>query len=463
MLTAKRTKILTLIALYTGMLGMLLSAGATSTMLPAAALDIGGQEIYSLVNTLGGVVGAVAMPLFGFFSAKYPRTKPVLLGISLVVSALVMLFRAFATDMWQIILPGMLAGAGSPALFVVGFSLVRELFGRADAAKYIGLTATFQAIGNLSGPLLCGYFVDMGNWRIINHFVWPLYLVGGVCALLTIRAYKERTDGGAKNTARFDLSGAVCVTIFLICFILALSLGTSFAPFGSLLNNVLFAGAAIFLVAFILIARKKGDQTIIPVNVLKDRSTVTLALGTFFNNLSNMACFFFIPSFALYVMKVSAMEAGLSSTVMSIAMLFMGPVFSKFILKSGSARGVHLSMTALRILVSLCLVFMLRADTPLWVLYVLMFAMGFCSCSVGSVSSLAPQLQIAEPIRVQANSVIQLTQNFGSSIGTCLYSVVIGLAGIEAGMTIAFIIATVAAGSAFLSGLFIPAGSKKAV
>ena len=94
MLTSKRTKVFTLIALYTGMLGMLLNAGSTSTMLPAAALDIGGQDIYSLVNTLGGVIGAVAMPLYGFFSAKYPRSKPILFGVSLVVSALVILSKS---------------------------------------------------------------------------------------------------------------------------------------------------------------------------------------------------------------------------------------------------------------------------------------------------------------------------------------------------------------------------------
>lgn len=55
----EKKKKLTLLSLYVGIIGSILISASQSTMLPAAALEIGGQEIYSLVSTLTGVVTLV--------------------------------------------------------------------------------------------------------------------------------------------------------------------------------------------------------------------------------------------------------------------------------------------------------------------------------------------------------------------------------------------------------------------
>ena len=448
----EKKKKLTLLSLYVGIIGSILISASQSTMLPAAALEIGGQEIYSLVSTLTGVVSVAAMPLFGFIGASNPAAKTRLYGLSMLLGAAVILARAFARNMWAVIIPGSLYGFVSAGLYVLGYSMIRDIYDSQKAGVYLGLVATFQSIGMLVGPTICGLLIDAGSWRAINHLVWPFLLAAGILALAGVNVKKEDVKELARDSA-FDFPGAICLVIFLACFILALSLGSSFAPFGSTASNVLFLLAGVALIGLVLVIRKKGQDSILPVGVLRDRNTLSLSAANLCTNFSNMAVFFFIPTFALYVMKVSGTQAGLTTTLMSVAGLFMGPIYGRMIGRSGSAKKVYLAGTALRILVTLCLVLFLSEKTPLMLLYVLMFVAGFYSSCAGVVFALAPQIMIDPKLRVQSNSVIQISQNFGGSVGTAVYTLVIGMLGVAQGMKVAFIISLVIAVLAFLSGL----------
>lgn len=227
--------------------------------------------------------------------------------------------------------------------------------------------------------------------------------------------------------------------------ILALSLGSSFAPFGGLFSNILFAVAAVGLLGLILTIRKKGDQCIVPAGVLKDKTTICLSGATLFLNWSTMAAYFFIPSFCLRVLNAPATQAGLSTTMISVAGLFMGPIYGRLIGKSGNARGVLALTTLLRIAATAGVIFLLNENTPIILIYVLMFISGFYTSAVGVSFAVAPQLQIAAARRMQSNSVIQVCQNFGSSVGTAIYTLVISVLGIVQGMKMAFVIALVCA------------------
>ena len=60
----KHKKALTLIGLYLGIVASLLNSSSTSVILPIAAMEIGGQDIYPLVNVIGNLL-ICAMPVYG--------------------------------------------------------------------------------------------------------------------------------------------------------------------------------------------------------------------------------------------------------------------------------------------------------------------------------------------------------------------------------------------------------------
>lgn len=432
-----------LLALYVGIVGSIFVSATQSTMLPVAAQEIGGADIYPLVSTLTGVIGVVLMPLYGYFAAKNPAIKTPLFSISMILGAVSILSRCFVNNMWLIIIPGLLYSFASSAIYILGYSTIRDIFDAKKAGVYLGLVATFQSIGMLVGPMICGIIIDTVGWRGVNHLIWPFMLLSAILAFCGVRVKKEDVRGN--ESASFDFSGAVCLVLFLGGLILALSLGYSFAPFGGIFSNLLFSMAVIGFVGLTFVVWKKGDRCIVPVGVLQDKTTICLSGATLFLNWSTMAAYFFIPSFCIRVLEVPATQAGLTTTMISVAGLFMGPIYGKAIGKSGNAKGVLTATTILRIIITGCFIFLLNKNTPIILIYVLMLISGFYTSAVGVSFAVAPQLQIVQERRMQSNSVIQVCQNFGSSVGTAVYTLVISMLGVTQGMTVAFIIALICA------------------
>lgn len=450
----KNKKTFTLLALYVGIIGACLVSGSQSIMLPVAAQEIGGKEYYSLVTTLSGCIGVVAMPLYGYLAARNPAIKSKLFAVSMLIGAVVMIARAFANSMWAIIIPGALWGVISAANYVLGYSMVREMYDAKKAGVYLGLVTTFQSAACLVGPVICGVITDTSSWRNMQHTIWPFLLLAAIFAFLGVNPKKSEFDTESKTAgAKFDSAGAFFLVVFMACLILALSMGSNFAPFGSLASNILFAAAAIGLIGLAAVIKNKGMAAFLPIGVLKDKNTLCMAGSCLFTNMSNMAAFYFIPMFVIYVLQESATISSVTSALMNIPGIFMGPIFGRWIAKKANIRPVYLAATVYRAIITLCFIFLLNSSTPVWVLYVLMFLAGFYSSSAGPIFAIGPQTQIDAGIRVQANSIVQVCQNFGGSIGAAIYTLVIGAMGAAGGMKTAFWLAFGFAVIAFICGL----------
>lgn len=453
-------KKLTLAALFCGLFGSILISSTQSTMLPVAALEIGGEGIYSLVATLSGIISVVVMPLYGYFAAKNPAVKPKLFGISMFIAAAVIFIRSIAVNMWMIIIPGMLYGLASAAIYVIGYSYIRDIFDSKKAAYYLGFTATMQSIGQIAGPLVGGFIMDHLSWRYLNHLIWPFLLLAGVLAMLGVNVSKDEVKDQCRE-ASFDFWGAISLALFLGCFSLALSIGTSFAPFGGLVSNLMLFTSLLALISLIVSVIRLKERAFLPLGVLKERNTLCLAVANLFTNLHTMAGFFFLPMFAIYVLQASATASGLITSMFAVVGLFMGPVWGKMIGKSGTAKNVYLLGTGVRIVITVIFVFILNENCPLYLIYGLMLVAGLYNSQTGVTFAAAPQLMIREENRVMGNSVIQICQSVGSTVAVALYTLIIGIFGVADGIRTAFILSLVFAVIAFLAGLFMTKGTAK--
>ncbi len=442
----------TLAALYCGLFGALLISSTQSTMLPAAAMEIGGEDIYSLTATLAGIVSVIAMPLYGFFAAKNPAIKTKLFSISMFLAAAVIFIRSIAVNMWMIVIPGMLYGLASAAIYVIGFSVIRDIYDGKKAAYYLGFVATMQSIGQIVGPVAGGAIIDAGSWRYLNHMIWPFLLLSALLSVLGVNVKREEAEELRRDSV-FDAWGAVSLAVFLGCLTLALSIGSSFAPFGGTVSNVLLLTSAAALVSLILSMKKMKNQAFLPLGVLKEHNTLCLALANLFSNLHTMCAIFFLPMFAMYELGVSATMAGLITSMSAIVGLFMGPVWGKMIGRTGSARQAYLIGTVIRVGVTAAFVLVLDENCSIYLIYVLMFISGFYSSQAGATFAAAPQLMLKEENRVQGNAVIQLCQNIGSTLAVALYTLIIGIYGVARGIRVAFVIALCFAVLALAAGI----------
>ena len=84
-------KLLTVIGVYCGIIANLLISTSNATVLPAAAADIGGMDIYGLAQSISSVLSVALMPVFGFIAARNPHLKRILCTIGLAGGACVLL------------------------------------------------------------------------------------------------------------------------------------------------------------------------------------------------------------------------------------------------------------------------------------------------------------------------------------------------------------------------------------
>ena len=443
-------KRLTLVGIYLCVVGSIVQSSTLSTLLPVAAGEIGGMEYYSLANTLAGILSVAIMPFWGYLGAKHPHLKIPLLAFSLLAGAAVVFARAFAPSMVAIVVPSVFYGFVSAGIFVLGYSVIRDMYDREKAGTYLGFAGTMMSIGMLAGPIVGGRIMDVGSWRAVCHVIWPMLAVGAVLVLAGVRVTKDEAGQMARAGESFDAAGAVAVFVLLTCLITGISLGASYLPFGSLGSTATFAAAAVALAAAIVIFRRKGSDAFIPTPVLANRNVLLFFLSNFLTVFSNVALFFFLPMYVIAGMGLTATEAGLTTALFSVLGLFLSPVFGKMIGRSGNARSILALGCVVRIAAAVAFLVLLTPDTPIFVAYVVMLLAGVARPIQSSGYSAGPMVQVPEKLRDQGNSIIQVGQNLGGTIGTAVYGVVLAAFGAVGGMPIALIVSAVAAACALV-------------
>jgi MFS family permease len=230
--------------------------------------------------------------------------------------------------------------------------------------------------------------------------------------------------------------------VMLGALIVVLSM-TSYMPWGSPPNLILIGVVIVALLCLIRIVKQKGNEAFIPAPVLKDSNTRFLFLINFCFTFSAMGFATFLPSFMMYVMEKQPTDVGFATSLYAVASLFMGPIYGRIMAKTGTAREtVMYSGGLLRCAIQLCMLFFVAMNpgTPLYVVYIIMFAGGFYAAVGGVTPAVAPQVQIRDDIRPLGNSIVQLGANFGSTSGICVYTAVIAAVGIEQGFKIIMLI-----------------------
>lgn len=431
---ASRKK-MTLVGIYAALIANLMVSTTNATVLPAAAVEIGGMDIYGLAQGISGILSVCAMPIYGFIGAHRPNLKRLLCGGSLFVGAAVLFVRAVSWSMFVVIAANVFWGLVSAGIFVIGYSMIRDMYDQKQAGVYLGLTGTMMSIGMLAGPFIGGIVIDNLGWRIFCFMLFAVLALAGALILLGANVAKNQTVCAGAGGARLDVMGTVAVMMFLGGFIIAISMGEKWIPFGSFANTALLVMSAVGLLMLIFDVKSKRDDAIVPLAAIKDRNTLVFSGINFCYNFGAMAFTFFIPGFVMTTLSDDpivgflggALAAGLVLSIRAIPGLFLSPIFGKMIAKSGSAKGALMIGNAFRLVTILALVFLLTPDVPVWIIYILMVLAGVFTSQHSVTMSAGPQIQLRSELRTTGNSVIQLFQNLGGSVGTAVFTLLISI------------------------------------
>jgi MFS family permease len=355
--------------------------------------------------------------------------------------------------MWWIIIPSLLLGFTSGAIYTFGYAIIRDCFEQKQAGGYLGFVSTMMSAGSLVAPLLVAALVQAAGWRMVPLVQAILWAVCVVMVLCGARITKEEGEKISYVHGKFDGFGTVAVACLLGGLILALSLGR-FAPIGSPVSFAFFGLAALGLILLIVDIRKKKEDAIIPNIAFKDRNTIALTMANFLSPFHSMSTNFFLPAFVMTVLARTPVESSLALSVYSIAGVFLSPVLGRWVAKRGTAKPVAIWYSGVwRIVITVALLFALRPGTNIIVIYVIMILAGFYNLGGGVIATTGAQIMLDPKIRQQGNALVQLGQNFGGSLGVAVYSAIIAAYGLIDGMQIGLIVSCVGAFGVVVAGL----------
>jgi len=427
-------KMMTVWAIYLGVICNVFVATTFPGMLPAAAEEMPDGEIWPVAMAIPSILGICAMPLYGYFGAKNPASKRVFVTVSMLVAALVMLGRGVAPNMMVIVIVSAFWGFLSASVFVLGFTMVRDMFDREKSGFYLGLVATMMSIAMLAGPFLGGAIMDHWGWRPLNLIICVVLVIAAAMAWFGVKVSPEEAKPLATSSGSFDFAGAGAMTVFLGSLIIMLSMTTYF-PLGGVVSNLLAVVAIVSLVGLILIIRKKGDRAIVPVSVFADRNTMIFAICNFLTIFSVMTLTSFLPGYVRAGLPTDSIVETIGLSLASllptacgaVAGLFLGPIFGKWVAKAGTAKGLLTFGSIVRFVVFCAMLLVVKevfGGVSYIAILVIMLVSGVYSAQNSVTYSAGPQIQIRPALRVQSNSVIQVGQNLGGGISIPVYSMV---------------------------------------
>jgi EmrB/QacA subfamily drug resistance transporter len=269
------------------------------------------------VAILGFIISASLTLLFGRVGDIYGRGRVYRTGV--VVYTAGSLLCALALS-----LPLLLA---CRVVMAVGMAMVIPLSGAMLAAaarperrgQLIGLSASFAAAGQLMGPTIGGFILDVSSWRGIFLFNGGLGLLLCLAQFLLLR---RRVD--ERRPGRLDLVGAILMLVAFPSLLLALSFGPR-DGWGERWTLLWFGLAAAGSIAFAL-REASFPAPLVRLDLFRRLPFVIAMTGMAVNAFVQNPLTLFVPVYLQTVLGLRSVDVGLLMVSLPLAALVAGPI-----------------------------------------------------------------------------------------------------------------------------------------
>ena len=405
---SRRTLMLIVAGLLTGLLLGALDQTIVATAGPTIISDLGGLSVYAWVFSAYILTQTVSMPIFAKLSDLYGRRRFLVLGtlIFMVGSAL----SGAAQNIDELILFRAIQGIGSGAFFPIAIAVAGVVFPPAQRGRIQGIFASVFGLSAVLGPSAGSYLVQAFSWRWIFYVNLPL---GVVSVLLITLALRESRDAGSRPS--IDWLGVSTLTVWITLLMVGFLSGGSDFAWLSWQEAGLFAGAGAFFALFVFAERRASDP-VMPLSLFKIRTIGAAAAVSFLTGIAMYAVISYVPLFV---------QAGLGGTIddgRNVLYAMMLPLVAGAIIGGQlSTRSVgYRPLLGAGLVVMSVGLFLLTTIGPGSSLTQLMeygAVMGFGLGITFPVSILAIQYSVSRRLIGVASSLGTFTRNLGGTIG----------------------------------------------
>lgn len=218
-----------------------------ATALPTIVGVLGGLPLYPLVVSSFLLTATTTVPLYGRLSDMYGRKTVFMFGSGIFIAGSALC--GLAWDMPSLIAFRALQGLGAGAVLPVSLTIIGDLFEIEERARLQGVFSAVWGISSVVGPLVGGAIVQFFDWRWVFFINLPVGIVSSLLFFFYLREPRIHSH------QRVDIMGAITLTIGAGLALVGLQLLSRGGPPASVTLAV-WGGAALLLVAFVLIERR---------------------------------------------------------------------------------------------------------------------------------------------------------------------------------------------------------------
>ena len=264
-LYTSRAKNLALVLLAMTQFVIVIDASIVNVALPSI-----GAHLHFARADLSWVVNAYVLTFGGFLllggrmADLLGRRRMFMLG--LVVFSLASFAGGIAQSEGWLIAARAVQGLGAAIVSPAALSIITVTFAEgAERNRALGIWGAVAGAGGAAGVLLGGILTSGLSWRWVLFVNVPIGLIAAIIAPRTLR--ESRAEDG---TSTFDLPGAVTVTAGLSLLVYAV-VDTVNVGWGSTTTLLRLAGAALLLLAFLVIERRQRHP-LMPFSIFRLRT-----------------------------------------------------------------------------------------------------------------------------------------------------------------------------------------------
>ncbi|MBS9438276.1 DHA2 family efflux MFS transporter permease subunit [Photorhabdus noenieputensis] len=280
------------------------------------------------VSTLYTLSATVTVTICAWATRRVGAKNLWLTGLA--VFTLGSLFCGFASHIDFLLASRVIQGIGAGILMPVMQTVLVNAVGKQNLKGAMATIAVPTVIAPIAGPIVAGYLLHIGDWRLIFFINVPI----GIVAIALSAVYITKND--KSESIRFDLMGFLLLTPSLLFMIYSLSLLTK-ANTMSTLHWLIMAGillaSLIFILLFVRHTRNKTSDALIQLAPFKIRSFTASIWLLLLSSIS-----FYGGLFALPIMFIHGFQQSELLASIWIGAHGVGALLSRSYLKSLSGR-----------------------------------------------------------------------------------------------------------------------------
>ncbi len=434
----KRERNLTFAGLLVVFLLGALDQTIVSTAMPRIIEHLGGLNLYTWVTTAYLLASTVMVPIYGKLSDDFGRKPILIIGVVIFLagSALSGLAGEFGDlpllggGMTQLIAFRALQGLGGAALFSSAFAIIADMIPAAERGKYQGLFGGVFGLAAVLGPLVGGFFTDLGDTHLLGMTVagwrWVFYVnvpVGLIALFMIARVMPALPAAGKKG--KLDLLGAVLIVTTFVPMLLALTWAGTTYPWGSPVILAMLGFTVLSLAAFVTVEARVSDP-MLPLELFRIRVFTTANLASFVINVAFLGIVMFLPLFMQLVLGVSATNSGFTLLPLMSGMIVSSFVAGLVVTRTGKYKPLMITGSVI-LLVGVFLLTRIDLDTTLFSLGWRMVLVGIGLGPAQSQFTLAIQNAVPFSRMGVATSASQFFRQIGSVIGLAVFGTLLTL------------------------------------